>query len=257
MVNLMKLLKNITLPILGILAWEFLAIYLNNPVILPKVESVISILLNPGVGILGTGNLIENTIVSIERVLIGFFVAGAIAIPLGILMGYYSTVNELIDTTVELFRPIPPLAWVPLALAWFGIGETSMHFIIFIGAFFPILINTISGVKSVPIIMIEAAKTLGGSTRNILQSVVIPASSPDIVTGLRVGVGIAWMCVVAAEMLPGSDAGLGYLIMYAYSLSKMNVVVASMIIIGIIGLFLDRGLRFIENRYFSWKKMIK
>ena len=82
--------------------------------------------------------------------------------------------------------------------------------------------------------------------------VVIPASSPDIVTGLRVGVGIAWMCVVAAEMLPGSDAGLGYLIMYAYSLSKMNVVVASMIIIGIIGLFLDKGLRFIENRYFSF-----
>ncbi|AEK20222.1 ABC transporter permease [Methanococcus maripaludis] len=253
----MKILKNLTLPIIGILAWEALAIYLNNPVILPKVESVISILLNPGVGILGTGNLIENTIVSIKRVLIGFFIAGAFAIPLGLLMGYYSLINDLFDTTVELLRPIPPLAWVPLALAWFGIGESSMHFIIFIGAFFPILINTISGVKSVPVIMIEAAKTLGGSTKDILKSVVVPASSPDILTGLRVGAGIAWMCVVAAEMLPGSDAGLGYLIMYAYSLSKMNIVVASMIIIGIIGIILDKGLRYIEKKYFCWKKMMK
>jgi NitT/TauT family transport system permease protein len=253
----MKILKNLTLPIIGILAWEALAIYLNNPVILPKVESVISILLNPGVGILGTGNLIENTIVSIKRVLIGFFIAGAFAIPLGLLMGYYSLINDLFDTTVELLRPIPPLAWVPLALAWFGIGESSMHFIILIGAFFPILINTISGVKSVPVIMIEAAKTLGGSTKDILKSVVVPASSPDILTGLRVGVGIAWMCVVAAEMLPGSDAGLGYLIMYAYSLSKMNIVVASMIIIGIIGIILDKGLRYIEKKYFCWKKMMK
>uniref|UniRef100_A9AAB6 Binding-protein-dependent transport systems inner membrane component n=1 Tax=Methanococcus maripaludis (strain C6 / ATCC BAA-1332) TaxID=444158 RepID=A9AAB6_METM6 len=253
----MKLLKNLTLPIIGILAWELLAIYLNNPVILPKVESVISILLNPGVGILGTGNLIENTIISIKRVLIGFFIAGAFAIPIGLLMGYYSFINDLLDMTVELLRPIPPLAWVPLALAWFGIGESSMHFIIFIGAFFPILINTISGVKGVPVIMVEAAKTLGGSTKDILKSVVVPASSPDILTGLRIGAGIAWMCVVAAEMLPGSDAGLGYLIMYAYSLSKMNVVVASMIIIGIIGIILDKGLRYIETKYFCWKKMMK
>lgn len=172
-------------------------------------------------------------------------------------MGYYSFINDLLDMTVELLRPIPPLAWVPLALAWFGIGESSMHFIIFIGAFFPILINTISGVKGVPVIMVEAAKTLGGSTKDILKSVVVPASSPDILTGLRIGAGIAWMCVVAAEMLPGSDAGLGYLIMYAYSLSKMNVVVASMIIIGIIGIILDKGLRYIETKYFCWKKMMK
>ncbi|ABR54419.1 binding-protein-dependent transport systems inner membrane component [Methanococcus vannielii SB] len=253
----MKILKNLAIPLLGILAWEFLAIYLNNQVILPKVESVVNILLNPGVGLLGTGNLVENTIISIKRVLIGFFIAAMVAIPLGILMGYYSIVNELIDTPIELLRPIPPLAWVPLALAWFGIGESSMHFIIFIGAFFPILLNTISGVRSVPLIMIEAAKTLGGTTKHILKSVVIPASSPDILTGLRVGVGIAWMCVVAAEMLPGSDAGLGYLIMYAYLLSRMDVVVASMIVIGIIGILFDKGLRFIEKRYFSWKKMIK
>jgi NitT/TauT family transport system permease protein len=133
----------------------------------------------------------------------------------------------------------------------------SMIFIIFIGAFFPILINTISGVKGVPTPLIEAALTLGAKGRDILIKVVIPASSPSILTGLRVGAGIAWMCVVAAEMLPSSNAGLGYLIMYAYSLSRMDVVIACMIIIGLIGLVLDRGLRYIEDKYFVWRKMMK
>ncbi|AEF95906.1 ABC transporter permease [Methanotorris igneus] len=253
----MKLLRNLILPVLGVVLWEVFAIYLNNPVIIPKVESVLNVLLNPWTGILGTGNLIDNTLISIKRVISGFIVAALVAIPLGILMGYYSFVNDLFDTVIELLRPIPPLAWVPLALAWFGIGETSMLFIIFIGAFFPILINTISGVKGVPKPLIEAALTLGAKEKDILMKVVIPASSPSILTGLRVGAGIAWMCVVAAEMLPGSDAGLGYLIMYAYSLSRMDVVIAAMVIIGLIGLILDRGLRFIENRYFKWRTMMK
>ena len=98
---------------------------------------------------------------------------------------------------------------------------------------------------------------MGAKSRDILIKVVIPASSPSILTGLRVGAGIAWMCVVAAEMLPSSNSGLGYLIMYAYSLSRMDVVIACMIIIGLIGLVLDRGLRYIEDKYFVWRKMMK
>lgn len=254
----MKILKNISIPLLGIILWEIMAIMLNNPIILPKVESVLAVLLNPQQEILGTGlNIISNTLISIKRVLLGFAIAGLIAIPLGILMGYFNVIRDYFDTLIELIRPIPPLAWVPLALAWFGIGETSMLFIIFIGAFFPILINTIAGVKGVPKILIESAQTLGAKQKDILLKVVIPASSPSILTGLRIGVGIAWMCVVAAEMLPGSSAGLGYLIMYAYSLSSMDIVIASMIIIGIIGLILDRGLRYIEDKYFKWKNMMK
>lgn len=245
------------MPLLGLLLWELLAIWLNNPVIIPPVESVINILMNPQTSVLGTGNLIENTIVSIKRVISGFIIAGIIGIPLGIFMGYFSTIMDLFDTLIELLRPIPPLAWVPLALAWFGIGETSMLFIIFIGAFFPILLNTIAGVKSVPKILIESIETLGAKEKDILLKIILPASSPSILTGLRVGAGIAWMCVVAAEMLPGSNSGLGYLIMYAYSLSRMDIVVASMVIIGMIGLILDRGLKYLENRYFKWKSLTK
>lgn len=234
-----------------------LAIYINNPVILPHVYDVVNVLLHPYQGILGTGSLIDNTIVSIKRVLSGFIIASLVAVPLGILMGYYKLVYSFLDTIIELIRPIPPLAWVPISLAWFGLGETSMIFIIFIGAFFPILINTIAGVRSVPISLIEAALTLGAKEKDILLKVVIPASSPYILTGLRIGIGIAWMCVVAAEMLPGSSSGLGYLIMYAYSLSRMDVVVACMVVIGVIGLILDYALKFIEKKYFVWKKMLK
>ena len=250
-------LRKIVMPIVGLALWELLAIQLNNPVVLPPVEDVIKVLMNPHISILGTGTLIDNTLVSIKRVLSGFIIAGIVGIPLGIFMGYFPTVMDLFDTVIELLRPIPPLAWVPLALAWFGIGETSMLFIIFIGAFFPILINTIAGVKGVPKILVETAQTLGAKEKDILLKVIIPASSPSILTGLRIGAGIAWMCVVAAEMLPGSSAGLGYLIMYAYSLSRMDVVIASMIVIGIIGLTLDRGLRYIEDRYFRWRYLIK
>ena len=253
----MNILKKIIIPLLGLLLWELLATWLNNPVIIPPVESVINILMNPQTSVLGTGNLIENTIVSIKRVISGFIIAGIIGIPLGIFMGYFSTIMDLFDTLIELLRPIPPLAWVPLALAWFGIGETSMLFIIFIGAFFPILLNTIAGVKSVPKILIESIETLGAKEKDILLKIILPASSPSILTGLRVGAGIAWMCVVAAEMLPGSSSGLGYLIMYSYSLSRMDIVVASMVIIGIIGLVLDRGLRYLEDRYFRWRYLIK
>ncbi|NPA63228.1 MAG: ABC transporter permease [Methanococci archaeon] len=256
-INEKDLALKLALPVIAVVVWELLAIYVNNPVILPRVEAVVNVLIHPNQGILGTGNLIDNTLISIKRVLSGFFLASAVAIPLGILMGHYKTVNNLFDTIIELLRPIPPLAWVPLSLAWFGLGEMSMIFIIFIGAFFPILINTISGVKSVPTPLIEAALTLGAKGRDILLKVVIPASSPSILTGLRVGAGIAWMCVVAAEMLPSSNAGLGYLIMYAYSISRMDVVIACMIIIGIIGLILDRGLRYIEDKYFAWRKMMK
>ncbi len=254
----MKILKSIIVPLVGLALWELLAIYLNNPVVLPRVESVIAVLMHPQTPIMGTNlNIIDNTLISIKRVLLGFLIAGIVAIPIGIFMGYFSTIRDLFDTFIELLRPIPPLAWVPLALAWFGIGENSMLFIIFIGAFFPVLINTIAGVRAVPKILIESAQTLGASQKDILMKIVIPASSPYILTGLRIGAGIAWMCVVAAEMLPGSSAGLGYLIMYSYQLSRMDIVVACMIIIGLIGLTLDRGLRYIEERFFKWKDMIK
>jgi NitT/TauT family transport system permease protein len=168
-------------------------------------------------------------------------------------MGRFSALNDFFDVTIEILRPVPPLAWVPLALAWFRIGIVSIVFIIFIGAVFPILLNTVDGVRGVKNTWIEVSSTLGASERQILTKVVLPGAAPTIWTGLRVGFGISWMCVVAAEILPGPTSGLGYLIMYAYNLGQINVIIAGIIVIGLIGLVIDLGFKAVEKRWFGWR----
>ncbi|TAJ44626.1 ABC transporter permease [Methanofollis fontis] len=243
----------IILPIIILFGWEAVAIALNNPFILPPIEDVLAVLLEPTKNILGSGSLLEGAERSLFRVLLGFLVASAVAIPLGIVMGRYSIVQDLTDPVIQLLRPIPPLAWLPIALAWFKIGLTSIVFIIFIGAFFPILLNTIAGVKSVNRTWLETATVYGASEGQIMAKVVLPAAAPTIWTGLRVGLGIAWQCVVAAEMLPGTTSGLGYMIMAAYNLGQMQVIIAGMIVIGLIALALDSLFRVVEQRQFRWQ----
>ena len=243
----------LVLPVLLIIGWEVAAIIVNNPFFLPKLETVIPVLLSPFSDILGTGSLVENALVSIERVVLGFALAAAVAIPLGIGMGRFAVLNDFFDVTLELLRPVPPLAWVPLALAWFKIGIVSIVFIIFIGAIFPILLNTVDGVRGIKNTWVEVSTTLGASERQILTKVVLPGAAPTIWTGLRVGFGISWMCVVAAEILPGPTSGLGYLIMYAYNLGQINVIIAGIIVIGQIGLAVDQGFKAVEKRWFGWR----
>ncbi|MCP1663200.1 MAG: ABC transporter permease [Methanocalculus sp. MSAO_Arc1] len=244
------------IPLLFILIlWELAAILLNNPFILPHPSSVASVLLAPTADILGSGSIIDNALLSIWRVLLGFGLAAACAVPLGIIIGNYRTLEELVNPIIQLFRPIPPLAWVPLALAWFKIGLVSIVFIIFIGSFFPILINSIDGVRRVNRTWIETARIYGAEGWKMLAYVILPAAAPVIWTGLRVGFGVAWMCVVAAEMLPGTTSGIGYLIMYSYNWGQVQVIIAGMIVIGIIGIGVDILFREIEKRKFMWQEM--
>jgi NitT/TauT family transport system permease protein len=243
----------ILLPLLLLVVWEIAARSINNQFILPALETVIPVLLSPTVDILGTGSLLHNAAVSLERVGAGFLVALAIAIPLGVGMGWSKYLDAFVDTTIQLLRPIPPLAWGPLAIAWFSVGLSSMVFIIFLGAFFPVLLNTIDGVRSVKRTWIEVAETLGASEGQVLGKVVIPGAAPTIWTGLRVGFGVAWMCVVAAEWLPGTTSGLGYLTLYAYNFGQMQYIIAGMITIGIIGIAFDLLFRSVEDRWFAWR----
>jgi NitT/TauT family transport system permease protein len=245
------------LPVLLIVGWEVAAYIIDNPFILPSLTTVIPILLHPFSAeyTLGTGSLMDNAAVSLFRVASGFALAAVIAIPLGIGMGRSLFLNDFLDATIELLRPIPPLAWVPLALAWFKIGFVSIVFIIFIGAFFPILLNTIDGVKSIKRTWVEVAGTLGARETQILGKVILPGASPTIWTGLRVGFGIAWMCVVAAEWLPGITRGLGYLILYAYNFGQTNVIIAGMVVIGVIGILIDQVFKAGERRWFSWRSL--
>ena len=249
----MKRYLKFVIPILLILVWQVLAVLVNNEFILPSVDSVVAVLIHPTVNILGSGSLLENGMTSLVRVVLGFAIGVLVAVPLGILMGHLEIANDLFDSIIQILRPIPPIAWIPLALAWFKIGLASILFIIFIGAFFPVLLNTIDGVRRVSRTWIETAYIFGTSELQLIYKVIIPAAAPTIWTGLRVGFGIAWMSVVAAEMLPGTSSGLGYLIMYSYNYGQVQVIIAGMSVIGFIGLSIDFILKEIEKRKFQWQ----
>ncbi len=263
------------LPILFVIFWQMSSIKINNPVLLPKVNVVTKLLASPTNNLLSIGSLLSNTLISVFRVAIGYSLAAFIAIPIGMIVGYSKKLDQFLLPFLGLFRPIAPLAWVPLVLAWFGISslasilgieygkayilfnniKLSMLFIIFIGAFFPILTNTIYGAKSVKVTLIDSALTMGATRKDIFLKVILPASLPSIVTGLRVGLGVAWMCLVSAEMLPGSLAGVGYLITHAYTIARTDVVIAGMIAISIVGGLLDLSFQKIEGKFFKWQSM--
>ena len=198
--------------------------------------------------------LVSHIEESLYRVLYGFSLALIVAIPLGIMMGWSGVLRELVTPLVEIVRPIPPLAWIPLAIFWFGIGLKSAVFIIFLGAFFPILLSTVSGVLSVDTLLIEAARTLGARRRDIYIKILIPGATPAIYTGARIGMGIAWMTLIAAEFTGvKSGYGLGYMIMVARDIQRPDHIVAGMIIIGGIGYTLDICLRGVEHTLLRWR----
>jgi len=156
---------------------------------------------------------------------------------------------------IEIIRPIPPLAWIPLSILWFGIGLKSAVFIIFLGCFFPIVLSTISGVLSVDKVLIDAAKTLGAQEREIFYKVLLPGSFPSIYTGLRIAMGIGWMTLVAAEFTGvKSGYGVGYMIMTARDIQRPDYILAGMVTIGLIGFLLDLLLRLCERKSLKWRE---
>ncbi len=191
---------------------------------------------------------------SLLRVFTGFGIALVIAVPMGILMGWSKWFETAVDPLVEVVRPVPPLAWLPLALVWFGLGLGSAAFIIALGAFFPIVLNTVLGVKGVDPRLVEAARTLGAREGTILWRVLVPGSTPSIITGVRIGMGIAWMTLVAAELIGVKNGyGLGYMIMTARDLARFDLLVAGILVIGVIGFLADRLIRIVEKRLLRWR----
>lgn len=258
-------------PLVLIGVWELIAVSVNNPFILPRVESVWAVLSNPLGDVLGQGALLYNIFLSALRVVLGFSIAALVGVPVGLLMGAYRLPYRLFNSSIEMFRTICPIAFIPFAMAvfrlytvpnLFGVRYSNtfldeillgMIFVLFWGAVFPIVINTISGVHGVRKLYIETAQTLGARGSRVFWKVIFPASLPSILTGLRVGAGVAWMVVIAAEMLPGSDSGIGYLIIYGYQLARMEVLIASMICIGVVGFALNKGLYALSVAVSRWQ----
>jgi NitT/TauT family transport system permease protein len=180
---------------------------------------------------------------SLRRVAIGYMAAAATAIPAGLLLGWYPALAQTVNPAIQIIRPISPIAWIPIAVVLFGIGDSAAIWLIFIGAFFPIIVSTMDGVRNVPSIYRRAGRNFGLSPLRLLARVVLPAALPRMLVGLRIALGIGWLVVVAAEMI-AVDSGLGYLVIDARNSGKRyDLVVAAMLIIGVIGLALDGAMR--------------
>jgi NitT/TauT family transport system permease protein len=193
---------------------------------------------------------------SLTRVVIGFSFAIITAIPLGIAIGRYRLVDSVLGPVVEAMRPIPPIAWIPLAILMFYRNMLGAQvFIIWVGAFFPILTNTVTGVKRTEPVHIDSAKTFGASEIQILSKIVVPSAGPEIFAGLRIGFGIGWMCLVAAEMI-GGGLGLGYLVLIMQQIGRTGAVIFSMLLIGLIGFLITYFFLFIEKRLLRWRQTV-
>lgn len=231
-----------------VLWWLVVAVRLANPVLMPPPEAVV----RAAVELAVEGTLSVHVAVSLARAVGGFLLATAIGVPLGILLGRSARAYAVLDPWVELARPVPPIAVLPLVVLWFGIGEESKLVVVFYGAIFPILVNTIHGVRAVDNTLIRAARALGATERQIFYLVVLPAAVPSVVTGLRLGAGMAIFVLVAAELL-GSTAGLGWLIMDSREHFFTDRIMVGIVALGFVGYLINRSLLELERKVVRWR----
>lgn len=239
------------LSIFGLIAvWQLAAFLVNDQLTLPSFIQVVAAFFDNWWSIFN-----EDLPVSALHFAIGMAGGLMIALPVGMTMGWFKFLDRILDPIVEILRPIPPLAWIPFAIIWFGITNLAAGFIIFIGAVFPILINTYVGFKSLPRVYVESAKVLGATKDiDLIRYVALPYALPSIAAGIRIAMGIAWMCLVAAEMFGVSKNGLGFKIWDSYGHYRMDEVFMYMIVLGLLGLAIDRTFRYVvEERMLKWR----
>ena len=236
-----------SLPAIGVIAFLLAAWWLivteTHSVIFPTPWQVVS----GTIELIEDGTLFTHIGASLMRVGVGFSLAVLVAVPLGLWLGWvkgaYSTLNPLF----QILRPISPIAWIPIAILWFGVGNASPIYLIFISSVFPMIVQTTAGVHTIERRYLRAAQNFGVSRYTLFRQVVIPAVLPQIIVGMRIGLGVAWLVVVAAEMI-ALRSGLGYLIIDSRNAgNRYDLVIAGMIIIGLIGLMLDGVMRLLEG----------
>lgn len=232
-----------------VLVWQFASTWwISLQPLLPPPTDVAA----AAVDLLSRGTLQKDVVASLRRVGVALLFALIIGIPLGAALGASARVAFSLEPVVNFIRPIPPLAWIPLSIMWFGIGDAQNEFIIFLAAIFPILLNAMDGVRNVDTQLVRAAKTLGATPISIALTVVLPASLPSMFVGLRIGTGIAWMALVAGEIVAASS-GLGFLINQGRFLFRSDYIIVGMIAIGVIGLLLDAILRLLQRVLMPWR----
>ncbi len=238
----------LALPIILIIIWQSydLAGKLTSYT-MPSISAII----NTTVEYIANGQLFENIGISFLRVIEGFLLALALAFVIGISVSIFPKFDTFTDLVIQILRPIPPIAWIPLAILWFGIGQGSKIFIIFLGGFFPIFVNTVEGVKNIDTKYFELAKVYEIPKLKLINKIIIPGAMPSIMTGIRLGLGNAWVCVVAAEMI-GATSGVGFMLSDGRSMSRPDIVILGMLIVGIVGKIMDDLLKVLGKKLITW-----
>ena len=240
--------------IVVVVAWEAIAEYLyprfvpTSRNIFPPPSAVLAIAWD----LLSNGELVRHAAYSLWRVAVGFLFACVVGVPLGLSMGAWPVWRRQLSVVIEVLRPIPPFAWIPIGLLWFGVGDAQSVFVIFIASVFPIVMNTVFGVDSIDPILKRSALSLGASQWRLFLRVVLPAALPQIVVGIRISLGFAWMVLVASELI-GSTSGLGYLILDSRNLGLPSLAFMGMLVIGLIGYLLDVAIRATERVLLPWR----
>ncbi len=237
-----------------VVVWQLISVYGQriNPqleVMMPPPTAVFS----AAIDLLGRGVLFTHIFDSMYRVVLAVGAAAVLGIPLGLAMGWSARFRAVVDPLLEFIRPIPPLAWIPLSILWFGLGDAQIVYIIFLAAFFPVVLNSMAGARDVDTYLLRAGLSLGASRGELFRTVVLPGALPNIFTGLRIGLGIGWMALVAGELV-AAPSGLGYLINNARTLFRSDYILLGMVLIGVLGLLLDYLMRRAARLVMPWHR---
>lgn len=241
-----------TLAVLLAIWWAVAALQLVSPLFLPPPGQVLHKL----IAIAGPQGFMDATLwqhlaASLTRIVIALLAAVLIGVPVGIAMGLSPTVRGILDPLIELYRPVPPLAYLPLMVIWFGIGETSKILLIYLAIFAPVALSAVAGVRSVSQVRVRAAQALGASKLQVLRYVVLPSALPEILTGIRIGLGVGWSTLVAAELI-AATRGLGFMVQSAGEFLATDVVIAGISVIALIAFSLEIGLRALQRKLTPW-----
>ena len=241
-----------TLTVILAVWWTVAALQLISPLFLPPPDQVMQKLIT----IAGPQGFMDATLwqhlaASLTRIVLALLAAVAFGIPVGIAMGLSPTLRGILDPIIELYRPVPPLAYLPLMVIWFGIGETSKILLIYLAIFAPVAMSALAVVKSAQQVRIHAARSLGASRAQVLWLVILPGALPEILTGLRIGLGVGWSTLVAAELI-AATRGLGFMVQSAGEFLATDVVLAGIAVIAIIAFILELGLRALQRRLTPW-----
>ncbi len=230
--------------------WTFASLRIGNAVLLPEPQSVLFGFFD----LVREGSLLGDVLASLRRVIGGFLIASAIAVPLALAMAFFRPLNLLLSPIVSFLRPIPPIAWIPIAILWFGIGDPPSYFITALAAFFPIFINSFAGGNAVRPEHVHAARSLGAGPRALFARIYLPSAMPMISTGLRIGLGQSWMAVVTAELI-AAQSGLGYMIQANRLSLETSLVLVGMCTIGLLGALMSVALEALERHVLvPWKQ---